>query len=32
MVKSVDARGAVIGLSDEVEGYLRASEAAPHRG
>ena len=28
-VKSVDARGAVIGLSDEVEGYLRASEAAP---
>ncbi|MCB1911599.1 MAG: 30S ribosomal protein S1 [Rhodocyclaceae bacterium] len=30
-VKSVDARGAVIGLSDEVEGYLRASEAAPHR-
>ncbi|ANQ84237.1 30S ribosomal protein S1 [Azoarcus olearius] len=30
-VKSVDARGAVIGLGDEVEGYLRASEAAPHR-
>src|SRR5574338_59414 len=30
-VKSVDARGAVINLGDEVEGYLRASEAAPHR-
>ncbi len=30
-VKSVDARGAVIALNDEVEGYLRASEAAPHR-
>ena len=30
-VKSVDARGAVIALSDEVEGYLRASEAATHR-
>jgi len=30
-VKSVDARGAVISLSEEVEGYLRASEAAPHR-
>ena len=30
-VKSVDARGAVIELNDEVEGYLRASEAAPHR-
>ena len=30
-VKSVDARGAVITLGDEVEGYLRASEAAPHR-
>ena len=30
-VKSVDARGAVIALSDDVEGYLRASEAAPHR-
>ena len=30
-VKSVDAKGAVITLNDEVEGYLRASEAAPHR-
>jgi small subunit ribosomal protein S1 len=30
-VKSVDARGAVIALNDDVEGYLRASEAAPHR-
>ena len=30
-VKSVDARGAVIALGDEVEGYLRASEAAAHR-
>ncbi|MFU2488521.1 30S ribosomal protein S1 [Thauera sp. WH-1] len=30
-VKSVEARGAVISLGDEVEGYLRASEAAPHR-
>ncbi len=30
-VKSVDARGAVIALSEEVEGYLRASEAATHR-
>ncbi|AUN94591.1 30S ribosomal protein S1 [Pseudazoarcus pumilus] len=30
-VKSVDARGAVIQLNEEVEGYLRASEAAPHR-
>ena len=30
-VKSVDARGAVIVLNEEVEGYLRASEAAPHR-
>ncbi len=30
-VKSVDARGAVIGLSEEVEGYLRASEFATHR-
>ncbi|MDY0012817.1 MAG: 30S ribosomal protein S1 [Rhodocyclaceae bacterium] len=30
-VKSVDARGAVISLGDEVEGYLRASEAAAHR-
>jgi small subunit ribosomal protein S1 len=30
-VKSVDARGAVIALNEEVEGYLRASEAAPHR-
>ncbi|NMG33115.1 30S ribosomal protein S1 [Azoarcus sp. TTM-91] len=30
-VKSVEARGAVISLGDEVEGYLRASEAAAHR-
>ena len=30
-VKSVDARGAVVTLNEEVEGYLRASEAAPHR-
>ncbi len=30
-VKSVDAKGAVIALSEEVEGYLRASEAASHR-
>ncbi len=30
-VKSVDARGAVIQLNDEVEGYLRASEAATHK-
>src|SRR5690349_9171996 len=30
-VKTVDARGAVIALNDEVEGYLRASEAAAHR-
>ena len=30
-VKSVDARGAVVQLNEEVEGYLRASEAAAHR-
>ena len=30
-VKSVDARGAVIELNEDVEGYLRASEAAPQR-
>ena len=30
-VKSVEARGAVITLNDEVEGYLRASEAAAQR-
>jgi small subunit ribosomal protein S1 len=30
-VKSVDARGAVVQLTDEVEGYLRASEAARER-
>ncbi|MDT3736076.1 MAG: 30S ribosomal protein S1 [Denitratisoma sp.] len=30
-VKSVDARGAVVQLSEEVEGYLRASEAARER-
>jgi len=31
VVKSVEARGAVVSLGDEVEGYLRASEAAAHR-
>jgi small subunit ribosomal protein S1 len=31
VIKSVEARGAVVSLSEEVEGYLRASEAAPHR-
>jgi small subunit ribosomal protein S1 len=30
-VKSVDAKGAVIALGDDVEGYLRASEIAPDR-
>jgi len=30
-VKSVDARGAVITLAEDVEGYLRVSEAAAHR-
>ena len=30
-VKSVDARGAVVQLTDDVEGYLRASEAARER-
>jgi len=30
-VKSVDARGAVVALNEEVDGYLRASEAAAHR-
>jgi len=30
-VKSVDARGAVIGLGGDVEGYLRASEIAADR-
>jgi small subunit ribosomal protein S1 len=30
-VKSVDPKGAVIQLDDEVEGYLRASEFAIHR-
>ncbi|MDR2689534.1 MAG: 30S ribosomal protein S1 [Azoarcus sp.] len=30
-VKSIEARGAVIDLGDDVEGYLRASEAAAHR-
>ncbi len=30
-VKSVDARGAVIDLGDETEGYLRASEISPDR-
>ena len=30
-VKSVDARGAVVTLAEDVEGYLRVSEAAAHR-
>jgi small subunit ribosomal protein S1 len=30
-VKSVEAKGAVIGLSEEVEGYLRASEISRDR-
>jgi small subunit ribosomal protein S1 len=30
-VKSVEARGAVVTLADDVEGYLRASEAATQR-
>ena len=30
-MKSVEARGAVIALADDVEGYLRASEAAAQR-
>jgi len=30
-VKAVDAKGAVVALSDEVEGYLRASEVARER-
>jgi small subunit ribosomal protein S1 len=30
-VKSVEAKGAVIALSDEVEGYLRASEISRDR-
>jgi small subunit ribosomal protein S1 len=30
-VKSVDAKGAVIALGDDVEGYLRASEISPDR-
>jgi small subunit ribosomal protein S1 len=30
-VKSVDAKGAVIALSDDVEGYLRASEISRDR-
>ena len=30
-VKTVDARGAVITLAEDVEGYLRVSEAAAHR-
>ena len=30
-VKSVDAKGAVVSLSDEVEGYLRASEISRDR-
>ena len=30
-MKSVDARGAVIAINEDVEGYLRASEAAAHR-
>jgi small subunit ribosomal protein S1 len=30
-IKSVDAKGAVVALGDDVEGYLRASEIAPDR-
>ena len=30
-VKSIDAKGAVIGLEGEVEGYLRASEVSRDR-
>jgi len=30
-VRSVDAKGAVVQLSDDIEGYLRASEAARER-
>ena len=30
-VKSVDAKGAVVQLADEVEGYLRASEISTDR-
>jgi small subunit ribosomal protein S1 len=30
-VKSVDAKGAVVQLADEVEGYLRASEISTER-
>src|SRR5208283_2922288 len=30
-IKSVDAKGAVVSLGDDVEGYLRASEIAPDR-
>lgn len=30
-VKSVDAKGAIIDLGDEAEGYLRASEISPDR-
>jgi small subunit ribosomal protein S1 len=30
-VKSLDAKGAVIGLNEDVEGYLRASEASRDR-
>ena len=30
-VKSVDAKGAVIALGDDIEGYLRASEISPDR-
>ncbi|WP_424195110.1 30S ribosomal protein S1 [Ampullimonas aquatilis] len=30
-VKSIDAKGAVIGLADDVEGYLRASEISRDR-
>jgi small subunit ribosomal protein S1 len=31
VVKSVEAKGAVITLSEEVEGYLRASEISRDR-
>lgn len=31
MIKSIDAKGAVISLGDNVEGYLRASEISGDR-
>jgi len=31
VIKSVDAKGAVVALGDDIEGYLRASEISPDR-